>query len=243
MNNKHRPNRPFGTVAAKKYLSILAASAVLLTLLITINELSFPLAFLFAFMSFFLVFAVRALLESSTRAYWKKRREEDLAGFLYRAVYYKSKSGSYLRAVDKAVQGTPEGDVKRISARASRSLQLGGGFLPKMVSGDDFREGELLEGLRFEGADGTSQMLSALAAHEAGIGGRRSALEESSQRYATINMFISTIAPSFLIFGFIGTAIMSPVGFSLLLFSVSLLIFIPLSYSIGNSFLSRRMYA
>jgi hypothetical protein len=68
-------------------------------------------------------------------------------------------------------------------------------------------------------------------------------VEASAQRYALVNMFVSTIVPSFMVFAFIGTTILSQANFSMLPFSVSLVIFIPLSYAIGNSLLSRKMYA
>ena len=219
------------------------AFSFLMALLVAINGFSVQLALLFAFLSLFFVATVLALLVSSTEAYRKKKLEEGLAEFFYRAIYYKSRSGSYLRAVDKAVQGTSERVLKGMAGRASKSLKLGGGFLSGVDSRGELKDGALLKGLRPGGTDELSQMRSALAAHELHTSGSQSAVEESSQRYATINMFVSTVAPSFLVFAFIGTAILSQAGVSLLLFSVSLLIFIPLSYAIGNSFLSRRMYA
>ena len=86
-------------------------------------------------------------------------------------------------------------------------------------------------------------MRGALSAHELRLSEKRSVAEDSLQRYATISMFISTIVPSFLVFAFIGTAILSQASFNLLPFSVSMLILIPLAYAVGNSLLSRRLYA
>jgi hypothetical protein len=219
------------------------AFSILLSILVIVNGFSLQLALIFAFLSLFLVIAVRALLNSTTEAYLKKRREEELSGFLYRAIYHKSRDGSYFRAVDKAIEGTSHGGLKRTLAHASRSLKLGGGFISGMAAEGESKEGALLKNLRLEGTDDLAQVRTALSAHELYLSGRQSELEESSQRYATINMFISTIAPSFLVFAFIGSAILSQAGFSMLLLSVSLLILIPLFYSIGNSFLSRRIYA
>src|SRR5208337_387426 len=112
-----------------------------------------------------------------------------------------------------------------------------------LASAKAFKDEALLKNLRLSGAENLGQMRSALAAHELHRSERQSEIEESSQRYALINMFVSTIVPSFLVFAFIGTAILSQASFNLLPFSVSLLIFIPFSYAIGNSLLSRRMYA
>jgi hypothetical protein len=221
---------------------LLAFSSILL-LLLAANGFSVPLALIFAFLSLFFVIATSVLLKENAKAYRKKRLEDGLAEFFYRVSYYKSRKGSCFRAVDKAVQGTSASDLRRIVDRASRGFKLGGSFLSHITSGEEFRDAALLKNLRLSGTDTLEQMRSALAARELHLSERQSAIEESSQRYALVNMFISTIVPSFLVFAFIGTAILSQASVNLLPFSVSLLIFIPLAYAVGNSLLSRRMYA
>lgn len=228
--------------AIAKAAAMAAAVLSLSLLLVEANGSGLPLALLFGFLSVFFVMAINALLESNAEAYLRKRLEEGTVEFLYRVTYYKRRGGSYLRAVGKAVNGTADEGTKRIAGRASKGLMLGGGLASGIASGGEFRGEALLRNLRLSGTDDLGQVRCALAAHELRLGERQSAIEESSQRYAITNMFISTIVPSFLVFAFIGSAILSPAGFSMLLFSVSLLIFIPLSYAIGNSLLSRRLY-
>lgn len=215
----------------------------LLLLLIEANGFSAPLFPVFAFLVIFFIVAIHLLLKSNAEAYRKRKLSDGLAEFLYRVGYYKSRRGSYFRAVGRAAQGTSASDLRRIVDRASRELKLGGGLFTGLVSDKAFEGEALLKNLRLSGADNIGQIRSALEAHELHRNERQSMIEESSQRYALINMFISTIVPSFLVFAFIGTAILSQASFNLLPLSVSLLIVIPLSYAIGNSLLSRRMYA
>ncbi len=237
-----REERQGGNRATKAIAAFLTFSAILL-LLITVNGFNALLALLFAFLSAFFVTTVGVLLESNAEAYRKNRLADGLAEFFYRLGYYKSTKSSYFRAVDKAVQGTSARGLRRIVDRASKELKLGGSFLAGLASGEDLGEGALLDNLRLSGADTPAQVRDALAAHELHLGERQSEVEASAQRYALVNMFVSTIVPSFMVFAFIGTTILSQANFSMLPFSVSLVIFIPLSYAIGNSLLSRKMYA
>jgi hypothetical protein len=234
--------RPGGSCVAKALTAFLAFSAMLL-LLIAVNGFSAQLALLFALMSAFFVAAVSILLKSNAGAYRKSRLADGMAEFFYRLGYYKSRKGSYFRAVDKAVQGTSAVDLREMVDRASKELKLGGSFLSGLAPREELGEGALLNNLRLSGADTLGQVRGALTAHELHMSERQSAMEESAQRYALVNMFISTIVPSFMVFAFIGTAILSQASVSLIPFSLSLVIFIPLSYAVGNSLLSRKMYA
>ncbi len=71
---------------------------------------------------------------------------------------------------------------------------------------------------------------------------RRARIEESVQRYATINMFLSTVVPSFIVFAFIGSALLSQREGSLLTLSIALLIALPVAYGVCNTMLSRRLF-
>ena len=54
-------------------------------------------------------------------------------------------------------------------------------------------------------------------------------------RYATCSMFVSTIAPSFVIFSFIGSLLISQSASSIEFMSIALIAVIPIAYSIINS--------
>jgi len=60
------------------------------------------------------------------------------------------------------------------------------------------------------------------------------------QRYATLNMFLSAIAPSFIVFLFVGSSIISSSYASLLALSVVLLVVVPLTYAFGMFAFERR---
>ncbi len=63
---------------------------------------------------------------------------------------------------------------------------------------------------------------------------KAAAIESYSQRYATANMFLSTVLPSFVIFAFIGSSIISASKPSMLLFSSVLLFALPVLYAAGS---------
>ncbi len=70
---------------------------------------------------------------------------------------------------------------------------------------------------------------------------KASSIEQYSQKYATINMFLSSVLPSFIIFGFVGSSIISQGNPSLLTFSVIMLFALPVLYAFGNSRLNGRL--
>lgn len=70
---------------------------------------------------------------------------------------------------------------------------------------------------------------------------KASSIEQYSQRYATINMFLSSVLPSFIIFGFVGSSIISQNDPSLMAFSVIMIFALPLLYAVGNSRLNGRL--
>ncbi|MGC8710471.1 MAG: hypothetical protein ACP5RF_02580 [Candidatus Micrarchaeia archaeon] len=67
-----------------------------------------------------------------------------------------------------------------------------------------------------------------------------SGLEASIQRNSTINMFISSVAPSFIIFMFIGNLVISG-NYNIPAIAIILLFMLPLAYAIGNAVFMRRL--
>ena len=63
-----------------------------------------------------------------------------------------------------------------------------------------------------------------------------------TNRYATFNMFISTIAPSFIIFSFIGSMLISQSAVSIWTMSFLLLLVVPIAYAFSSAALKRRLY-
>ncbi len=61
-------------------------------------------------------------------------------------------------------------------------------------------------------------------------------------RYSTVNMFISTVAPSFVIFSFIGSMLISRESTSIAAMSLVLVIALPIMYALSSSSLNRRLF-
>ncbi len=74
------------------------------------------------------------------------------------------------------------------------------------------------------------------------LSSRHADLPGTAQRHATMNMFLSAIAPSFAIFMFIGGLITSGSSGGMLQLGEVLLIAVPVSYSMANAFMARRLF-
>ncbi len=90
-------------------------------------------------------------------------------------------------------------------------------------------------------SDSTS-IRNAMQLHEDASSSKRASLYEAAQRNATINMFISTVLPSFAIFGFVGSSIIGKQTYDMSLFSMTMLIFFPFISLAINALSTRRSY-
>ncbi len=198
-----------------------------------------PFAILFLTISTFSVCVLVFLLRLNKAEYERSRTHRDFIDYLYRVLYCKASGSSYFRALDSAAVGTESEKMRDVEKEASRKKFLGGSFLEHFRSSEELGNYDLLPA---EHSDGTMKELHGITrAYEHALKGRVAEIEESAQRYATLNMFISTILPSFLVFAFIGGAILSQSGSGMLLFSLSFLVIIPLVYSAGNLIMQRRL--
>lgn len=189
------------------------------------------------------VLALHGLMAANRRAFLGKRLREGLMDCFYRLLYYKSKKGSYLLAIDKVAQGADSAEIRSMISRASRRFKLGGSFLDYIVSQETFRKDRLMSSLQISDVTGVAAVRNAVCAYELRVGSTQADIEESLQRFAVLNMFLSTIVPSFLVFAFIGSAIMSQATLDLMLFSVILIVIIPVFYAAGNTMMWRRLFA
>ncbi len=182
------------------------------------------------FVSNVTVFGARALLAANRRIYGRMREREGFDSFLSRALYRTASGVPYMKALDQSVEEINDAKLKR-KVRLSLRRYL--------ISASDFGFGSG-EGMRIKDARWAVEETArnARAAEE-----QHTDMEESAQRYATFNMFISTILPSFMVFAFIGSSILSRASFSLLVFSSLLVLVVPIFYSIGNLLMWRRFFA
>lgn len=171
------------------------------------------------------------LVRLNREAYEKKKMRDSLLDYLHRIFFYKAKGGSYLRALRESRDCVEDPQLRERIASAGRKHLMGG----ELQSEADLDVAVIGGGELLVGEEIRRQRLL--------MDSKQAEVEESSQRYATFNMFISTILPSFLVFAFIGNTILSQSGFGILLFSCILLLLIPLLYSLGNALMWRRLFA
>jgi hypothetical protein len=140
--------------------------------------------------------------------------------------------GSHLRAILDAEDGLDSATLRDKVKESFRRHLMGEEFRIRM---------DTEEGKGYAKAAG-SRPRDVVRGHAFYLRTKRAEIEEAAQRYATLNMFLSTILPSFLVFAFIGESILSRGGFGTLLFSLVLLVLIPMAYAAGNVIMWRRLH-
>lgn len=192
-----------------------------------------PEAFLFTLsISTLSLFATCFLVKLNAEAYRGRELRRELLDYFYRIAYYRARGGSYFKALFEAQKSAKHSHLKeRISQTARKHLMSG-----KRARGD----GNWDENTIRDGEDGVREVIRM---ERLRASSRQAEMEESTQRYATFSMFISTIAPSFLVFAFVGNAVLSQGGFGMALFSSTLLLLIPFLYAISNLLMWRRLFA
>ncbi|VVB77042.1 Uncharacterised protein [uncultured archaeon] len=215
------------------FIFCVAVSGVLLAA----NGFDVSLLPLFTGLSALLSISLYATVRSNREAYGRKTLKEGIASCLYGMAYYKSRKGSYLGAIDRASKSHDSKEVRDIAESAKKKYWLGGNFLSELLP-PGFGRADKSILIR----DDCKVVRSVLCANELRDSENQSRLEESVQRYAVFNMFISTVAPSFLVFAFVGGSILSTAQFNLVFFSSVMLVAIPIIYSLGNSLMWRRFF-
>ncbi|MDE1874207.1 MAG: hypothetical protein KGI04_03765 [Candidatus Micrarchaeota archaeon] len=168
------------------------------------------------------VSAVSIMLSANRKAYRQRTEGEEFFRYLHSVVYRKRRGGAYAKAALAA-------------ARSIRYAALREKVLRSIMRG-------FMEPRALDGEMGSRRWAaSEIEKHERLVGARRAAVEEAAQRYATFNMFISTVLPSFMIFAFIGSSVLSSASFSIVAFSATLLLAVPFFYSLGNLLMWRRL--
>lgn len=175
------------------------------------------------------VTALRIMLDRNSALHRERSERTQLIDYLYRAVYGKPKAGSYLLSLQRAHAAMETGAMKPRIGRELKERLMGG-----TEADAESRERARVGATKQE----AEAQISEYMLREKSRKGR---VEEAAQRYATFNMFVSTVAPSFMIFAFIGSYVLSQSGSGLLFLSVGLLCAVPLFYSFGNMFMWRRL--
>jgi hypothetical protein len=222
---------------ASKALPGVAATALLSCILYCVNGTSGAVALVcIVAASVACVFSIKFLLAFNRTNYDSKMLYDSFIDYLRMLAYYRRIGVSQFRSMHDASEETESERLRATSQKAFKRHMMGENFLDYLVSLKPLRErlGIICKSADPEDIVRKSALFSGL---------KRAEMEESAQRYATINMFISTILPSFLVFAFVGNAVLSGTGFSTFLFSITFLIMVPLAYAFGNAFMWRRLLA
>ncbi|MDE1855125.1 MAG: hypothetical protein KGH57_02275 [Candidatus Micrarchaeota archaeon] len=169
---------------------------------------------------------MQALIAANAEAYRRKCAQQEFTDYLHGVLYRRRAGMPYAKALAHAAQMIGYAPLKErvLLALRRRFMQGDHGGNPTDIGDGKWAAAELRKELQLEAAS-------------------QAKIDESAQRYATLNMFVSTVLPSFMVFAFIGSSILSRGSFGLLLFSSILLFALPLSYSFGNLLMWRCLLA
>ncbi len=208
----------------------LGAASLAIVIAYANSSLNFT-GFLMYFIPCISSFAVIYALYSRSRSLRALRSEADcLAKGLGRVSYYNSSGMPLLKSIRTAARSVKPMKVAIILDEVGRRVYFGQGAEDSLelalLKHKELR-GKLLNGIDMSRFD-----LGKL--HEIYESDRKESMTRSvalSNRYATLNMFISTIAPSFLMFSFIGSMLISEASASTEALSFMLVLAVPMAYS------------
>lgn len=217
----------------------LLSAAEFLALVAVNRPTSFLEIALLAALSVFSSYLLNLLLEYNKKSHLQKLLREDLVSSLYRVCYRKSKGGSFLKAVNDVANEETSQSLKAILSQSAKKLAMGADFLSAIGSNPAFVDHSLLKNLEGSSAE---EIKVKLLEHSFNSAKAHSEMDEALNRNATVNMFLSVVLPSFLLFAFVGSSIVSEVEASMLLLSITIVIFVPAFYALGNRLLYRRLF-
>jgi len=167
----------------------------------------------------------------------------ELVDCLRLLMYHMENGVPFASALGSVADAHRTGPVARAFRTASRKARLGYDYqsaLSECVSQcHGWRGGAIKEGAKW---DEKAAVHGIIEVHERASIERMAGMPSAMQRYATISMFISTIAPSFLLFGFVGSMIISGKAAAGMLLSVLLLLAVPAAYSAVNIMMQRKLH-
>ena len=184
-------------------------------------------------LAYFLAFMLIAMIHS-----WYRHRSEskdlleELMRSLSRVSYYRSANFPIINSLKKAATSSSNEKVSRILRETANRIEFGENFF-EAIYGATANYKELSDNLRkYLGGESLAEALTLYESKKRSTLSRSNAL---MSRYATCSMFVSTIAPSFVIYSFIGSLLISQSASSIEFMSIALIAVIPIAYSIINS--------
>lgn len=187
-------------------------------------------------------FSVIAIIHS--RHMQKSKLDGDISDVmsgLGKALYYESSNISLSRSLRKASESDKNPYTSKMLRLASMRIELGESFYDAMYNASSGSSG-LQEKLRRyikNPESGIGEAPRLYQSHRRSEAYRSNAL---ASRYATLSMFVSTLAPSFVIFSFVGGMLISQSYSSTEFMSILLVSAVPVTYSIIKSIAKRPIY-
>ncbi len=201
------------------------------------TAVSLPASLLIAFLVLFAMRLMkRKVLNSQSGAAFLDGLMQSMEG-----LYHYRLSGISLDASVARLASEASGDLQESLSLLSRKMRLGGTLEDSFRSID--RLNKALPAGSEPGGFGIGWLENAVISHETREDEKASRMEAGVQRHSTISMFISTILPSFVMFAFVGSSVISGSGAGLLPFALAMLAVLPFSYALGYSELCRRYFA
>lgn len=191
----------------------------------------FKYLLLFSTISGFLVLVICLLRRRIGMIQGKEAFRSGLMRSMNAMLYYRESGLPLLHSIEKSAELAELRELRESLSVLSRRIRLGD-TVENSVS--------VIERLKLVGLD-LSAIKTMLSSYEIELRERISEIEAHSQGHATVSMFLSTILPSFVIFAFVGSTIISNAAPSLELFAMAMLVILPMVYSISYAELNKAL--
>ncbi|MGI0141857.1 MAG: hypothetical protein ACREBF_04395 [Candidatus Micrarchaeales archaeon] len=176
--------------------------------------------------------------EYITKLYLKKARENAVLEIFSQFLYYKNTGTSFQNALHYIYQTCTNSRIRTALKQIGRRLRLGEAFEETLPRFFNELNGKLNLSYKGNFYDNLRKMIVRYSEERKS---KTSSALDALQRNSTVNMFLSTLLPSFLLFLFVGTTILSQSGTNLAFISLMVLIVVPLIYTLSNVIFSRRL--
>lgn len=168
-------------------------------------------------------------------------RADDFMNASGRISYYRESGIPVVSAMERAAKSCTNNDSAAILRHAAIRMALGEG-LPKAIDSASLPDRRIRALLGPYTNQHDVDFGAAFSSYKLKQSERDAENSSAMYRYSTVNMFISTVAPSFIIFSFIGSMLISSGSASIDFMSMLLIIALPIMYALSSSSLSRRLY-
>lgn len=180
-------------------------------------------------------------LNKLSEFYFARKDENDLIDSLKQILYYGSTGSSMPTLLNLVTETATSRKIKLGLIRVRARIQMGQDFFSSMQDVFSKELSELQISISGSTNNPLSQISRSVNLHEESKREVGSTTLDSLQRGSTINMFLSTLLPSFALFTFVGGSILSQGPPNLILLSALLLILIPLLYALNMRSFARRL--